>query len=105
MPTAVGRSLSRAVPTVGVDGRVWRSFKRHQRHPGAAPSAEAEGGGVPGISAPITLPSLPPARKAVRSLDPPYPPRPRDALHSPLSSRTGSPSAAIFSSAVQTHRK
>lgn len=105
MPTAVGRSLSRAVPTVGVDGRVWRSFKRHQRHPGAAPSAEAEGGGVPGISAPITLPSLPPARKAVRSLDPPYPPRPRDARHSPLSSRTGSPSAAIFSSAVQTHRK
>lgn len=104
VPTAVGRSLNRAVPTISENGRVWH-LSNAKRPPRAAPRAEAEGGGVPGISAPATLLSLRPVGKAVRSLDPPHPSRPRDPPHSPLSSRTGSPSAAIFSSAVQTHRK
>jgi hypothetical protein len=104
VPTAVGRPLSRAVPAASLNGRLWRAFKRQPAPP--ASSARRRGRrGLPGLSVRVTLPPLRPAGRAVRSLDPPHPPRPRPPPHSPLSSRTGSPSAAIFSSEVQTHRK
>lgn len=61
---------------------------------GAATSA-LTGASVRGSLAPIAEPVLLPSATRPSSTPP----------HSPLSSRTGSPSAAIFSGCLQTHRK